>query len=690
MKLKTLLIQAALWAGLACPAMAQQNLTNNLRNGLYEEEANHNLPVAIQNYQALITRFDEERKLAATAVFRLAECYRKLGQTNEANAQYQRVAREFFDQTNLAELSRVYLGLTNAPGAAPSGAGGAPLDIVADGRTYHPASEEEAKELRHIITLTKDSPDLVNGLPSDDVNNPVSALQLAAVEGQIAVAQYLLAHGASVDGASERGQTSTPLALAAGSGHKTMVELLLSHHASVNAHPHGSSPPLHGAAKRGYNSVIEVLLAHGAEVNAKDSRGDTALHLAVGHNATVELLLARGADPNIKNLSDGSPLMAAAGQNQIESVKLLLQRHADPNAVDEHGETALHYVKGGRADIVELLLAGGALVDWKDLQGWGPLGLASAELDDKEVEVLLNHGADPNTKHNSGLTPLHWVWKTVENWSNSQLDMKRKPFVPSRALKIAELLVKHRGDVNAKDSKGRSVLVHVVGGSSIPTEKEVVMEWLKFLAANHADLDSRFFATQTTPLMWMVDSQRPNEEMIRFLLDHGADPNILDKNGATALSLARRHNLSVVETLLLAHGAVDRAGGRTLVDGTNAPSAGAQTNGTAQAASPARQSQDAGLGAGKAGIVLFQGEIKGTLLLKPGGSKSLSEAVLEMKPNEYANLKKVKLLREDPATKVVTSRFVDVDAILSKGKKEEDVVLQDGDSVVISAKWVNF
>src|SRR5215472_1866249 len=41
-----------------------------------------------------------------TAIFRLGECYRKLGRTNEAVAQYQRIVREFSDQQTLATLSQ--------------------------------------------------------------------------------------------------------------------------------------------------------------------------------------------------------------------------------------------------------------------------------------------------------------------------------------------------------------------------------------------------------------------------------------------------------------------------------------------------------------------------------------------------------------------------------------------------------
>lgn len=85
---------------------ATNDLTSALQKGLFEEEANHNLDAAAQAYQAVSAQFDKDRKLAATAIFRLGEVYRKQGKTNEAVAQYERIVREFSDQETLATLSR--------------------------------------------------------------------------------------------------------------------------------------------------------------------------------------------------------------------------------------------------------------------------------------------------------------------------------------------------------------------------------------------------------------------------------------------------------------------------------------------------------------------------------------------------------------------------------------------------------
>src|SRR5437870_10267553 len=85
---------------------ATNDLSASLQRGLFEEEANHNFDAAIQAYQAVVNQYDKDRKLAATAVFRLGESYRKQGKTNEAGAQYERVLREFPDQPDLLTPSR--------------------------------------------------------------------------------------------------------------------------------------------------------------------------------------------------------------------------------------------------------------------------------------------------------------------------------------------------------------------------------------------------------------------------------------------------------------------------------------------------------------------------------------------------------------------------------------------------------
>src|ERR1022692_4894685 len=117
-KVAVCLLLAALCL-LAAPSRAATNdLTSALQRGLFEEEANQNLGAAIQAYQTVANQFDKDRKLAATAIFRLGECYRKQGNTNDAATQYERILREFSDQPTLVTLSRQSLaGMGSAPSA---------------------------------------------------------------------------------------------------------------------------------------------------------------------------------------------------------------------------------------------------------------------------------------------------------------------------------------------------------------------------------------------------------------------------------------------------------------------------------------------------------------------------------------------------------------------------------------------
>jgi len=90
-------------------AAAQSRMADQLRKAIVEEEANQNLNGAIQAYNAILAQYDEQRLTAATALFHLADCYRKQGKNEQAITAYKRVVREFPEQTKLADTSRNYL-----------------------------------------------------------------------------------------------------------------------------------------------------------------------------------------------------------------------------------------------------------------------------------------------------------------------------------------------------------------------------------------------------------------------------------------------------------------------------------------------------------------------------------------------------------------------------------------------------
>src|SRR5579883_1742548 len=101
---------------------ATNEISALVSKGLFEEEANRDLDAAIRMYRSAVDHFDTDRNLAATALFRLGECYRKQGNSNDALIQYQRVLKEFPDQAPLVVLSRQNMAALGSPETASQAA----------------------------------------------------------------------------------------------------------------------------------------------------------------------------------------------------------------------------------------------------------------------------------------------------------------------------------------------------------------------------------------------------------------------------------------------------------------------------------------------------------------------------------------------------------------------------------------
>lgn len=82
------------------------------------------------------------------------------------------------------------------------------------------------------------------------------------------------------------------------------------------------------------------------------------------------------------------------------------------------------------------------------------------------------------------------------------------------------------------------------------------------------------------------------------------------------------------------------------------------------------------------GKVLFVGPpIKAAIQLRPGETKTLTEAIIQVGYSDFVNLKKVEVERLDPVTKQLSNITVDVDAVIRLKDRSKDILLQDGDRV---------
>src|SRR5215831_9348676 len=106
---------------------------------------------------------------------------------------------------------------------------------------------------------------------------------------------------------------------------------------------------------------LEYLLKKGADVNASNNSGHTALMRAIPDLAKIKLLVAHGATVNT-SAGGATPLLIAAGIHNSEAVvRYLLEKGANPKAINEAGFDALMIAAAdGSAETLKILLDGGA------------------------------------------------------------------------------------------------------------------------------------------------------------------------------------------------------------------------------------------------------------------------------------------------------------------------------------------
>ena len=106
---------------------------------------------------------------------------------------------------------------------------------------------------------------------------------------------------------------------------------------------------LYKAAENGDIETVEQLISEGVSVNAKNKSGSYALNAAAYKNdhKLIELLLKHGADVDSRNRGLDTPLICTTkySNGNENTIMMLLEAGSDVNAVDEDGNTALHYAK---------------------------------------------------------------------------------------------------------------------------------------------------------------------------------------------------------------------------------------------------------------------------------------------------------------------------------------------------------
>jgi ankyrin repeat protein len=310
----------------------------------------------------------------------------------------------------------------------------------------------------------------------------------------------------------------------------------------------------------------------------------------------LSCLIALGAHADT---TDTAGVADAAKEGDWSRVRQLIQQHADVNAPEPDGTTALHWA--ARNDDIEMaraLILSGANARAADRYGLTPLTLAATRGSARMLELLIRAGADPNTSLPEGETALMTAARTGDPDAvrvllahGAEVNRKEKTLGETALMWAAAenhpeavgILAAAGADLNA-----RSTVLHlapfnwVTSGmisTSLPrggwsalhyAARQGAIEAARVLVVQHADLNVQDPDGTTALVIAILNA---HFDLANMLLDKGADPNVADETGTAALYVAvdmhtlpptqGRPPLNLIDNLsglemiksLLAHGA---------------------------------------------------------------------------------------------------------------------------------------
>lgn len=343
--------------------------------------------------------------------------------------------------------------------------------------------------------------------------------------------------------------SSSALHVAAFAGLRRYVERIVSD-MDVDITDEWDKTPLAYAAKAGHADIATLLLQHGAHHGAVDKNGMAPVHHAANENRprAMRALLEGGADPMLPKSKDDSyygpigrtALFYACRYGHLEVLEEL-QRKLN---VEHLRNGPLHWAAAaGKSKILSALLQDPEVrlsINDRDADGNTPLYLAAYAREPDTVEVLLEHGADPNAVSED----------------------KRNPAMFSKRSRLRKLKAATRGR-SAPSRPFYSPLhgwahlseVHAPHGSIHNMHRVADL-----LARAGADVNDRNHEGQTA-LFAIEHLPREEEEfgraMVSVLLAHGADATVTDFDGNTPLHVLKVIPVDLELVRLLVHAGVD-------------------------------------------------------------------------------------------------------------------------------------
>ncbi|MBN2444357.1 MAG: ankyrin repeat domain-containing protein [Spirochaetales bacterium] len=267
----------------------------------------------------------------------------------------------------------------------------------------------------------------------------------------------------------------------------------------------GEFTPLIGGCVNGDPELVQLLLTHGADPDKAGGKGFTPLHYAAskGSPECISALLSAGAAPDIYNELGETPLMRGADKGDVQSVVLLIAAGADVNAQSKN-------------------------------DGLTPLMLAADKGHDGVVLVLLQSGADKSL--------TGYALRTAHDYARLKNHKSVMELLKDEE-QIVETNKKFVRSENFDDDLHKQ-LINAIWGKDL---QKVVAAFEKGAWANPPE-------GKDIPIF--IAARMGSVQIVRFLIEQGADVNAKDSTDLTPLSQACGGSYPEVAKLLMDNGAV--------------------------------------------------------------------------------------------------------------------------------------
>jgi ankyrin repeat protein len=293
-----------------------------------------------------------------------------------------------------------------------------------------------------------------------------------------------------------------------------------------------ASDDLYKAIRANDLAGLRSLVHDSADANTKDGRGETPLMYAsvVGSLDAMKFLIAKGADVNAQNEFGSTALIWSA--TDLAKVRLLLGRGANVNTASKRGRTALFLaaMTDRSAETVRLLLAKGADPKITDSFKNTILNAAAAGNDTETIRMIIAAGVDVNAANVLGMTPL--IGSAGSNGNVQAVKILLAKGAHVNAVAVAPFLYPGVAPKSGVPTLGSITALGMAAPFGSP-------ELIKALLDAGADVNVKD-ARGMTPLMLAVGTDHQDPAVIQMLLDHGANLEHKSILGETAHDWARK------------------------------------------------------------------------------------------------------------------------------------------------------